>query len=35
MNSTDNFKKVISAHLEQLAAKDQLFAVTFKNHFKQ
>ena len=30
MNSTENFKRVISAHLEQLAAKDQLFAETFK-----
>jgi len=34
MNSTDNFKKVISAHLEQLAATDQLFAVTFKKENK-
>ena len=30
MNSTENFKRVISAHLEALAAKDQLFAETFK-----
>lgn len=30
MKATDNFKKVISAHLEQLAATDQLFAETFK-----
>lgn len=34
MNSTENFKRVISAHLEQLAAKDQLFAETFKKPTK-
>lgn len=30
MNSTENFKRVISAHLEKLAETDPLFAETFK-----
>lgn len=30
MKSTDNFKKVISQHLETLAASDELFAETLK-----
>jgi hypothetical protein len=34
MNSTENFKRVISAHLEGLAATDQLFAETLKKENK-
>ena len=34
MKTTDNFKKVIQNHLEQLAIKDELFAETFKKKNK-
>jgi hypothetical protein len=34
MKTTDKFKKVISDHLEQLAANDSLFAETFKKKNK-
>lgn len=34
MNSTENFKRVISAHLEKLAETDPLFAETFKKPTK-
>lgn len=34
MKSTENFKKVISAHLEYIAANDSLFAETLKKENK-
>ncbi|WP_435415887.1 PcfK-like family protein [Polaribacter aestuariivivens] len=34
MKTTNNFKKVIQNHLEQLAIKDELFAETFKKKNK-
>ena len=34
MKSTDNFKKVIQDHLNSVAAKDELFAVTLKKENK-
>lgn len=34
MKTTDNFKKVIEDHLQQLASKDELFAGTLKKEKK-